>query len=254
MGGVRRPSIVPRGTSPTRIVRAARRAPGLVRTRRGFTLIETMFAIVILGLGVVVILRSMMTFLYHNMWSTHSATATYLAGEVREMTRNMPRHDRFSGGIYFTVDDDPTTLAGWGPEEDEFSAEDIDDIDDLDGLVLGDTNSFPPGFIFRRRLPGPVNAFGEIVSETLYDGSIERVDVDGEMVDVSMRGWSQVIQVRKLNPTDYSATENDNAFVLGVREVDEYPLLVSVTIVYEGVFEEDAPVTQTISWVVPEEY
>lgn len=224
-------------------------SPG--RRARAFTLIETMFAVVILGLGVVVILRSMMTFLYHNMWSTHASTATYLAGELREMTRNMPRHDRFSGGIYFTVEGDPATLAGWGLEPDESEAIDIDDIDDLDGLVFGDTTALPAGFTVSARLPGPINAFGEVVEETDYDGTVETVTIDDEDVAVSMRGWSQYVRVEKLDPYDYATVVNNNTFAEGVREVDEYPLRVTVTVVYEGVFSDEAPVTTEISWIVP---
>jgi hypothetical protein len=195
----------------------------------------------------------MLTFLYHNMWSTHSATATYLAGEIREMTRAMPRHDRFSGGIYFTVEDDPMTLAGWGLEPGETDAIDLDDLDDLDGLVFGDTTNFPPGFTLNARLPGPINAFGETIAETLYSGRLDTEDNgDGPEV-VPMRGWSQIIQVEKVDPYDYSTVVPRNTFINDRREVHEYPLRVSVTIVFEGNFGEDeAPITQTISWVVPE--
>ncbi len=221
------------------------------RRSRGFTLIETMFAIVIIGLGVVVILRTMMHFLYHNMWSTHSATATYLAGEIREMTRALPRHDRFSGGLYFTVEGDPDTLTGWGFEPDESTADDIDDLDDLDGVVFGNATQFPDGFTMSRRLPGPVNAFGERILETDWSGEIETIQIGENEIEISMRGWSQLIEVEKVDPADYATALPDEAHETDGRLVDEYPLRVTVTIVYDGSWDDHAPPLTQVSWIIP---
>ncbi|MCR9215854.1 MAG: type II secretion system GspH family protein [bacterium] len=229
--------------------RGVRRAGG----SSGFTLIETMFAVLIIGLGVVVILRSMMHFLYSNMWSTHSATATYLAQEIRELSRSLPNHDRFAGGIYFTDPADPGTLEGWGLEGDDPQIADINDIDDLDGLVFGNTTAFPEGFVMSQRFPGPINSFGEVISEVRFDGTTEMIEVDGDMVPVSMRGWSQLITVEKVDPFDYSVVLDNaaNDTEAGGRDVGEYPLRVTVTVIYDGVWEDHAPPLSVISWVVP---
>ena len=225
------------------------------RTRRaplGFTLIETMFAILIIGLGVVVILRSMVQFLSINTWSTHSASATYLAGEIRELTRSLPRHDTFSGGLYYTDPSDPDSFGGWGLESDELIASDIDDIDDLDGLVFGDGATFPEGFTMSRRFPGPINSFGEVLEEVLYDGSTETIEVDGEIVPISMRGWTQIVQVNKVDPTNYSTIIPNSTHDLdNGRNPDDYPLMVTVTILYNGVWDETAPPIESVSWIVP---
>lgn len=228
---------------------AGRRA----RRRKGFTLIETMFAVLIIGMGVVVILRSMMHFLYSNMWSTHSATATYLASEIRELSRSLPNHDRFAGGLYFTNPADPTTLEGWGLEGDDPQVADINDIDDLDGLVFGNATTFPDGFVMSQRFPGPINSFGEVISEVLHDGTTEMIEIDGELVEVSMRGWSQLITVEKVNPFDYSIVIDNasNESDTGGRAVDEYPLRVTVTVIYDGIWNDHAPPMSQISWVVP---
>ena len=221
--------------------------------RNGFTLIETMFAVLIIGLGVVVILRSMMHFLYSNMWSTHSATATYLAQELRELSRSLPNHDRFAGGLYFINPADPGTLEGWGLEGDDPQVADINDIDDLDGLVFGNATTFPDGFVMSQRFPGPINSFGEVIAEVQFDGTTEMIEIDGELVEVSMRGWSQLVSVDKVDPYDYSIIVDDaaNESDSGGRDVDEYPLRVTVTVIYDGVWDDHAPPMSQISWVVP---
>jgi len=236
-----------------RTLEAPNRRPRGLAARAAFTLIETMFAVLIIGLGVVVILQSMMHFLYSNMWSTHAATATYLASEIRELSRALPNHDRFSGGLYFTNPADPNTLEGWGLEEADPQIEDINDIDDLDGLVFGNTTTFPEGFVMARRFPGPINSFGQVISEINHDGSTETIEIDGELVEVSMRGWSQLVTVEKVDPYDYSVTLPRNTFenVPGGRRVNQYPLRVTVTVVYDGVWNDHAPPMSQITWVVP---
>ena len=231
------------------------RSHGLGRARRlgGFTLIETMLAVVILGLGVVVILRSMMTFLQTNTWSTHSATAGYLGQEIRELTRNLPRHDAFSGGLYFTVDSGGAdVLNGWGLETGEILPEDIDDIDDLDGLAFG-TPPAPADFTVGQWMAtGPINAFGEVIEQTLWDGTISMIDDGaGDVEPEALRGWSQFIRVEKLDPYDLSTVVDDAAFVAGVRPVDAYPLRVTVIVTYNGVWADQAPARSEFSWIVP---
>lgn len=239
------------GTRRAHITKRSRNARR-PRPRPAFTLIETMFAIVIIGLGVVVILRTMMAFLTNNMWSTHSATATYLAGEIREMTRSMPRHDRFAGGLYFTDDAGNAVLNGWGIEQASPLVADINDIDDLDGAVFGNPGAVPLSFTEAQRFPeGPVNAFGEVITQTNYDGSTQTIVIDEEEVELAMQGWSQLVTVEKLDPYDFSVVVPDDTFIDGQRDVDEYPLRVTVTVIYEGVFADEAPIEQTISWIVP---
>ena len=138
---------------------SARRAQqGRRRTRGGFTLIETGVALVIISVGLLAVMQAQRAFLVKNAWSSNAATAGYLADEIRERTRAMPRHDRFAGGLYFTDPDNPATLSGWGPEPDETSADDLDDLDDFDGAVFGNATNFPAGFTMTRRYPGPIDA------------------------------------------------------------------------------------------------
>jgi hypothetical protein len=201
-------------------------------------------------------MQAQQAFLVKNAWSTNSATAGYLADELRERTRPMPRHDLFSGGLYLLDPDDPATLRGWGPEADETDAEDLDDLDDFDGAVFGNATNFPSGFTMSRRYPGPVDALAQAIPNTLWDGTSETVEVNGETETVTMRGWTQIVEVEKVDPFDYSSPVTD-AHVLEnvtgevIRDVDRFPLRVTVTVLFQGEFDTQARPVGGASWIVP---
>ncbi len=224
------------------------------RRRAGFTLLETALATVVIGVGVLAVVEAQQSFLQRNSWSTAASTASYLANEIRERSKTFTRHDRFAGGLYFLDDSDPSTLRGWGPETGESVATDFNDLDDLDGAVFGSATNFPDGFTMSRRLSGPVNAFAEIIPETLYDGTTETISGEGEAQPVALRGWTQIVTVRKVNPYDLtevlanSAVVSDEGVVL--RPVDRFPLRVTVTILYQPDPSENPPPVAVISWIV----
>lgn len=257
---VRQPSRPAPRTRPRVIDRAlpgrtrAGTAPRPRPARAAFTLLETMLAMVILTVGVVAVVQAQREFLIQNLWSTHASTATYLATEIRELSRSFSRHDRLTGGLYFTDPADTSTLTGWGPESGENEVFDLDDLDDLDGAVFGPATTFPAGFTMSRRYAGPVNAFGEVIPETLPDGSTATIQIDGQNVIVPLRGWTQIVQVTKVEPYDYSTPAARNAQVVtgGVlkRAVDRYPLRVTVTALYQGTWDNDAPPVTSVSWIV----
>lgn len=138
---------------------------------RGFTLLETALAIIIVGVGVLAIVSAQQAFHRKNSWSTHASTATWLANEIRELTLNMPRHDPVTGN------------ATWGPEGNEVSVEDFDDLDDFDG-ELGE------GTVFSADLDnGPINARREIIP--------------------NMPGWSQTVRVYNVDPNNITAPPSE---------------------------------------------
>jgi hypothetical protein len=223
--------------------------------RKAFTLLETAFATIVIGVGVLAIIEAQQSFLVVNAWSTNASTATYLASEMREMSRNFPRHDRFSGGIYLLDPDDPLTLTGWGLETGEAATTDFDDLDDLDGLVFGAAANYPDGFVPTRIFDGPINAFGDVLNEMLWDGTVESQTVNDSEIPVAMRGWTQIIEVDKLSPTDFSeivdtAIYEETAGEI-TRAVDEYPVRVRVTVLYQGPFDNEASPVTSVTWVVP---
>ncbi len=111
-------------------------------TRRGFTLIETAAAIVIIGVGVLALLAAQATFHSQNRWSTHASRAMFLANEIRETMAALPLHDPVNGA------------AAWGPELNEAAPADWDDLDDFDGAVFSGASGNGPIDASRRVIPG----------------------------------------------------------------------------------------------------
>jgi len=143
---------------------------GQRRSPRGFTLIETALATIIVGVGVLSIVTAQQAFHKQNIWSTNGSIAMRLANEIREMTLNLPAHDPVTGDAF------------WGPESNEGGLEDYDDLDDFDGT--GD------GLIFSAALEnGPVNALREAIP--------------------NMAGWSQIVMVNNVDPFDITSAQDD---------------------------------------------
>jgi len=218
--------------------------------RPGFTLIETALTTVIVGVGVLALIDAQQGFMRSNEWSTHAATATYLANELREMTRKFPKHDPVTG-LWLQVQGNTAVLRGWGPDAGESELTDFDDVDDFDGLTLSGSGDADPA---DGDLPGPVDAFGNVIPEISSDGS---VPVDAEGAPLPLLGWSQTITVQKLDPYD-SGLVRPHSYSLPAQApsfpglaVDKFPLRVTVTVSYQGRLEDTATDIATIVWIVP---
>jgi hypothetical protein len=213
----------------------AQRSQPHARTR-GFTLLETALAMVIIVTGVLAIMEAQGAFIRSNRWSSHEATATYLANELRERMRTLPRHDpvtglSLAGGV----------VVGLGPETGEVTVDDLDDIDDYNTVMFG---GVAPTF------PGPIDAFGEVIPE---------INPDGEIVmnggnPVPLFGWSQYVLVEKVSPWDLSdvrpwAEQDPPSGSYPGMTVDQYPLRVTVTIFYQGPYDVSAQPVTSMSWV-----
>lgn len=222
------------------VARRLRRARG---NARGFTLIEAAMATVIIGVGVVAVIDAQRAFVQANLWSSQAATATLLANEIRELTRNLPRHDPVTGLSRGTDIDGNDVLIGWGPEPGEVIATDFDDLDDFDGLSFGMGGD----------LPGPINAVGDVIPEIDLDGDIE-VDGDGDVLP--MQGWTQSVTVWKVSPFNTGAALADDYFEAPSsgfrgRRVDEYPLRVEVTVFFQGLQDDEPTEVTRVAWIVP---
>jgi len=160
----------------TRPVHQARRADAAQRTqpRRGFTLIETALATVIVGVGVLALVAAQQSFHRQNHWSTHASIALRLGNEIREMTLNLPRHDPVTGQEF------------WGPEANENTLDDFDDLDDFDGDGGGLVFESPRD---GGAINGPVNARREVIA--------------------NMEGWSQTVSVSNVDPLNIAETVAD---------------------------------------------
>ncbi len=215
------------------------RGPG---ARRGFTLLESALATVIIGVGVLALVEAQQTFTRSNGYSTSSATATHLANELRERMRWLPRHDPVTG-LYVTSSGASSTLNGWGREDGEVIAEDFNDIDDFDGVTFATGGDFP----------GPIDAFSRVIQNTLPNGQPETGEDERP---VAMRGWSQRVDVQKIDPFN-SATVRDDSYLIapsagnsGVA-IDQFPLRVTVTVFYQGPLDVAPQSMARVVWIVP---
>lgn len=228
-----------------------RNTPASTRTLRrrradGFTLIETSLALIIIAVGVLALVEAQQAFIRSNDWSSHAATANYLANEVRELMRRLPKHDPVTG-LYF---ENGSTLRGWGPDGGEFGVEDFDDIDDFDGVrfAFNGTTGLADG-----DLPGPIDAFGAVIPQINNDGAVE---VGAGGTPVPLRGWTQRVTVRKVDPDNPGVVlPNDHVVAPGGGSagipVDRFPLRVTVDVFFRGVFDTDDTLVTSVTWIVP---
>lgn len=222
-------------------------------TGGGFTLIETSMATVIIGVGVLAMVDAQSAFIVSNQWSSHAASATFLANEIREFTRNLPKHDPVTG---ISLGDDGSgnmVITGWGVDAGEVRAGDFDDIDDFNGITFSYIGT--PG-LNDNDLPGPINSFGEVIPDLTVEGNELGSTTNGIFTGQAMNGWSQTIVVEKVHPFDTSLALDPAHFEVANgsfpgREVDEYPLRVSVQVFYQGVNDIEAELVTTVTWIVP---
>jgi len=220
--------------------------------RRGFTLLETMLTLVIVSVGVASVFDAYMSFNTTNEWSTHSATAAFLAGEIRELTRNLPKHDPVTGLGFADDPDAGAVLIGWGTEPGEVTPRDFDDLDDFDGIsfTFDATLASPDDdSIGANEMPGPIDAAGFTISD--YAGHADT----GGQAQVRF-GWIQTVFVDKVDPfnlttlLDPGYTEAANGLFPG-REVDDFPVRVTVEVSYMGPYDTAPRMIGRTSWVVP---
>lgn len=235
-----------------RTLRSSARPARLPHARGGFTLIEASLATVIVGVGVVAMVEAQQAFIRSNLWSSHAATGTFLANEIRELTRNLPKHDPVTGLYLQGGQVGSPVLVGWGPEAGEVLVTDFDDLDDFDGISFSFVGT--PGLV-DLDLPGPVNAFGEVIPNIGPDGSVAAPDPEtGEVAP--MAGWTQTVFVQKVSPFDTGTvvpdaqTEPASGSFRG-RQVHEYPLRVTVEVSYQAPFATEAEVVARVTWIVP---
>ena len=87
----------------------------------------------------------------------------------------------------------------------------------------------------------------------LEDFSLLGLDSEGEETPF---GWSQRVTVQKVNPFNFSIEVADDAFVPSLngnpgRDVDDYPVRVTVTVTYRDPMRDEEQEVAWVSWVVP---
>jgi prepilin-type N-terminal cleavage/methylation domain-containing protein len=209
--------------------------------RRGFTLLETMLALVIIGVGVLAFVDAQTSFIRSNNWSSQAATGMLLANEIRELTRNLPRHDPVTG-LSLQGSGQNATVVGWGRESGEVSIDDLDDLDDFDGLTFGAGGSFN----------GPIDASGQVITEIGPDG---REALNSQGTAISLQGWSQVVSVEKLDPYNFATVrsrgyEQAATASLPYIAVDRFPLRMTVSVRYQGPLDSKPQEITKVTWIV----
>ncbi|MFZ4572946.1 MAG: type IV pilus modification PilV family protein [Phycisphaerales bacterium] len=227
-----------------RILNSRRPGPGRSHDRKAFTLLETMMALVIIGVGVLAFVDAQAAFQASNNWSSRAATGMLLANEIREMTRRLPRHDPVTG-LNVTVVNGASVVTGWGSEDGEVTIDDIDDLDDLDGLVFGVDGDFP----------GPIDAFGDAVADVDLQGDV-RLDENDELI--TLRGWTQSVTVEKVDPYNFTTVrEASYSQAAGAQlptiSADRFPVRVTVAVFYLDPSTQESTEVSRLTWVIPAE-
>ncbi len=91
--------------------------------KNGFTFIEVLFAVLLVGLAIASLVAANAAFTKANGTGTDLSTAEFLIGQIRELTMLLP------------VIDPETELATFGPESGETLAN-YDDLDDFNGATF----------------------------------------------------------------------------------------------------------------------
>ena len=235
--------------------RRGRTRPFITRSfrpfRQGFTLIETALATVIIGVGVLALVEAQTSFMRSNAWSTQAATATYLANEIRELTRNLPKTDPVNG-LYLDTSGGGNVLRGWGPRNGDVDARDFAYLTAFDGITFrsNGTAGFDDG-----DLPGPIDGFGNTIPDVDNNGAV-RLGANGQ--PMNLQGWSQEVVVQKVDPFDHATVYADDAELApnastGFKGlgVDQLPMRVTVIVRFQGPYDSEAMEMGRVSWIAP---
>ena len=94
------------------------------RSPKGFSLVEVLIAVVLVGLSITALVVANNSFTQANSFGADLSTAEFLVEQIRELTILLP------------VVDPETTTATFGPEPEEAGLASYDDIDDFDGATF----------------------------------------------------------------------------------------------------------------------
>ena len=125
--------------------------------KSGFTLIEVLFAVLLIGLSIASLMAANAAFTKANGAGTDLSTAEFIIGQIRELTMLVP------------VIDPQTEDATFGPETGE-TLSGYDDLDDFDG------ETFSPPIDVDRNVLSNFDAFHQLVTvENVSASNFEQV-------------------------------------------------------------------------------
>jgi len=127
----------------------------------GFTLIEVLIAVVLVGLAIASLAASNRALTQANGAAADASRAEFLIEEIRELT----------GGLAVVDPQDGTSV--FGPESAEGGVGDYDDLDDFDGAV------FSPPISAARTVLSDLAGYSQVVTvENVSAGDFEQVVAD----------------------------------------------------------------------------
>ena len=127
--------------------------------KNGFTLVEILFATILIGLAVTALIAANTAFSRSNAAGVTISTAEFLCEQIRELTMTLEVTDPDTGTDVFGAEE--AGLAGY------------DDIDDLDGVAFS-----PPINISRNQLSQFSAYTQQITVENVNAGNLEQVVAD----------------------------------------------------------------------------
>ncbi len=131
------------------------------RYEGGFSFIEVLIAIVLVGIAIASLLAANSTFTKANAAGTELSTAEFLLEQIKELTVMLPAVDPNTGMLSF------------GPEADEIILADYDDLDDFDGAVFS-----PPINNYKATLNDFAAYTQQIIDENVSATNFEQVVAD----------------------------------------------------------------------------
>jgi len=130
-----------------------------VQNRNGFTLVEVLIAVILVGLSITALVMSSNSFTMANSIGADLSTAEFLVEQIRELTVLLP------------VVDPTTGVATFGPEEPNLAT--YDDIDDFDTLT------FSPPISAAREALNDLAGFSQYVTvQNVLASNFETVQAD----------------------------------------------------------------------------
>lgn len=131
-----------------------------IKNKTGFTLIEVMIAVILVGLAIASLVGANSSFTQANGAGTELSTAEFLLEQIKELTAMLPVIDPVSG------------ISNFGPESGEVLAT-YNDLDDFDGASFS-----PPIDASRNTLSNFATFNQQITVENVNPSNFEQVEND----------------------------------------------------------------------------
>lgn len=162
-----------------------------IMKKHGFSLIEVLIAILLVGLAIVSLIVASGSFTKANAAGTDLSTAEFLIEQIRELTTLLPVIDPQTGDSTF------------GPESGETLAN-YDDLDDFDGV------SFSPPINANRQTLSSFDAFSQQVTvENVSDSNFGQVvgDHSSDFIRVTVQVF---LNSKEISSTSWLRVNIDN--------------------------------------------